>query len=355
VTTPQRTLEHIERCPLCGSIPGKPMMRVRDRNCGLPGQFALVCCSGCGLVMLSPRPARSELRDYYPKEYYAYQAPAPTAPRHRSGLAGRMRDAVRNQVLRDLGYSTPPASGLARLLVPALVPLFRTRGTYGLGIRFPRAVEGGRALDVGCGNGAYLSYLKRHGWHVEGVDLSEAAARSADGAFGIPVRVGAFDELAFARAEYDWVHMSHVIEHLPDPVASLARVFDLLKPGGALYIETPNAESFSLPFCGEFWFPWEAPRHLFVFTPSTLVAALERRGFVVRVMRSRAFQGLYAWEDTYRREHTLGVRLQSRPALSPSAHPRAWLLTGAAGLMRLVRPLSGDILECVAHKPGAAA
>ena len=345
-------LERVAACPLCGSTHSQPIMPVRDRYMGVPGAFGLVRCPGCGLVMLSPRPVTADLRRYYPDDdYVAYQAPESTMPRDRPDLAGRARDAIRAIVLRDLGYATPPVSWLARAFAPVVVPTFRWWGTYGMPMRFPRFVEGGRALDIGCGNGSYLSYLKRHGWGVEGVDLSGAAARAARDAFDITVRVGGFDDVELAPAAYDWIQMHHVIEHLPNPVASLVRVFELLKPGGALYVETPNAESFSLRFCGEFWFPWDAPRHLFVFTPSTLRAALERAGFVVGAMRSRSFAGLFAWEDTLRREEAAGSRLARRPDLSPRASPRAGALGALAGLVRIVRPLSGDVLACVAQKP----
>jgi SAM-dependent methyltransferase len=231
------------------------------------------------------------------------------------------------------------------------MPFFRKAATYGMPMRFPRFVPGARALDIGCGNGFYLSYLKRHGWEVEGVDISEAAAQMAKKTFQIPVHVGEFDSQNLPVRSYDWIHMSHVLEHLPNPVASLARVFALLKPGGGLYVETPNASSFSRRLCGPFWFAWDAPRHLHLFSPSTLRGALNRAGFIVDTMRSTVSPDIFIWEDTYRSEEKIGRFIAPRPALSKRAAPRAYALRALTRIAAIVRPLSGDTLACVAQRP----
>lgn len=219
---------------------------------------------------------------------------------------------------------------------------------YGMAHRFPHYREGGRALDIGCGNGSYLSYLKHYGWSVAGVEMSHAAAGMAKEAFGIDVFVGNVRDAGFSAHSFDFVHMSHVIEHVPDPVDVLRTVSGLLKPTGSLYIETPNEASCGAKACGQLWFPWDPPRHLVVFSPQTLRAAVREAGLKV----SRLWTGhqplLFEWEDTFAQEDE-GCSVEHRPTLRSARRRRAISLSVARRIQRLVHPLSGDILFCTAR------
>ena len=318
----------------------------------LPGEFGLVRCDKCQLIRLSPRPVLHGLGFYYPEDdYYSYQSPATSVGRVSDrGVLNGLRDGVRRAALHSLGYPDPRAISLwerAAYTLPAR--LLRKQALYGWGYRFPQFVPGGRALDIGCGNGIYLSFLKHHGWRVAGVDLSATAAEVAKRTFDIDVFVGDVSESPFDRASFDLVVMSHVIEHLPDPVCTLRFVNGLLKPGGCLYVETPNTESFGRKASGPYWYPWETPRHLCLFAPETLRQALS----IADLRVTRAWTSLWAdhaWEDTYRREEHKDRPLSRRPQLSGVGRLRAALLSLAARITRTFNPMSGDFLHCSAQK-----
>jgi SAM-dependent methyltransferase len=73
----------------------------------------------------------------------------------------------------------------------------------------------------------------------------------------------------------------HVLEHLDDPAAAIARVASLLAPGGRLLIGVPNLASVQASIGRERWYHLDLPRHRTHFTPAGLRALLERHGFAV--------------------------------------------------------------------------
>jgi SAM-dependent methyltransferase len=210
---------------------------------------------------------------------------------------------------------------------------------------FPSWVSNGRALDIGCGNGVFLDRIRRHGWDVLGIDTSPAAAAAARESFGITVHVGELEDAPIQARSFDFIHMSHVIEHLARPVATLRRVAHLLRPGGRLYVETPNIDSLAFRWSREYWFALDAPRHLWLFSPATLARALSQSGFSVAQLRVHG-QPAFDWEATYRREQREGGLLPRRPAVHWWARPRSAALTAATAAAGLLHPRFGDIISC---------
>ena len=342
--------EELPTCPICDSSASKDLGSCRDRLHGLPGEFRLVRCAECSLVRLSPRPVASELHRYYPSDgYYSYRVPETLSSGSR--LAA-LRERVRDTVLDAMGYPVRPLATWQRLVQPAAVRLVRRRALYTYE-GFPRYRAGGRALDIGCGSGIYLSFLRRHGWEVAGVDLSPAAAEAARTGFGIEVFPGPVEEAPFAPESFDHIQMSHVIEHLPDPAATMKHVARLLRPGGTLYVETPNLESFGRRTCGPYWFSWDTPRHLFLFSAPTLRRVLEPAGFRVTRMSTYMFDGLFHLSETYRREEEEGYQRKGLPDTARRRAAAATVRAFAASLSHRVNPLDGDLLACWAAKATA--
>jgi 2-polyprenyl-3-methyl-5-hydroxy-6-metoxy-1,4-benzoquinol methylase len=147
--------------------------------------------------------------------------------------------------------------------------------------RVPVCNGNGKALDVGCGNGMYLLFLKRLGWDVTGFDI-ENHVDSAVSDAGIPVLTGSLESLLPHRGAFALISMWHVLEHLHDPATDLQRIRDLLSPDGTLLIEVPNSESITAKLMRSHWHQWDLPRHLSHFTPDSLVRLLSKTGFRVK-------------------------------------------------------------------------
>lgn len=344
---PTLTMEEVPVCAVCGASGSTSVLACRDRYFGLPGEFQLIRCIGCGLVRLSPRPDEGSLRNYYPdSEYYSFQDVPEIGDMVR--LVGGLRNFIRAVVLASMGYAgSMTATRVGRACGAWLAPL-RARAGYGWP-GFPSYVEGGRALDVGCGNGDFLGVLARHGWDVQGVDTSPAAERAAS-AHGVPVFTGALEDAGFVGESFDFVHMSHSLEHVWDPAVTLATVSRLLRPGGRLYVETPNIDSFAARRCGSYWYALESPRHLWLFGPASLRRTVAQCGLHVSSMRTKTFPS-YLWEATYRGEERDGKLWSKRPRINASAMPRAVGLGALTRVVGRVRPLSRDIICCWALKP----
>lgn len=93
------------------------------------------------------------------------------------------------------------------------------------------------------------------------------------------VSVGGIDALDAVNERYDVITLSHVIEHVGDPNDALLRLQGALKPGGRLWLETPNLGSLGYRLFGRNWRGLEPPRHLVLFNPRSLRESLARAGF----------------------------------------------------------------------------
>lgn len=98
-----------------------------------------------------------------------------------------------------------------------------------------------KVLEIGSGYG-YLTYaLRTCGFDVAGVDLSQAAVSDASRRYGHHFLCADASQLLSASPDaYGAIIMSEVLEHLPDPVATVASIARSLAPGGRLILTTPN-------------------------------------------------------------------------------------------------------------------
>jgi 2-polyprenyl-3-methyl-5-hydroxy-6-metoxy-1,4-benzoquinol methylase len=106
------------------------------------------------------------------------------------------------------------------------------------------AASPGRMLDLGCGDGTVLWLAREHGWHVKGVELFPEHTQLVRDTLGLDVETSDITAYQGERGAWDCVVLTHVLEHLPDPVGALAKIRDLLKPGGMGVLEFPNIDAF---------------------------------------------------------------------------------------------------------------
>lgn len=101
----------------------------------------------------------------------------------------------------------------------------------------------GCLLDVGCAKGVFLDVARHNGWQPVGLEVSSFASQYGRENFDLEVFTGTLAEAPWPDASFDVITMLDVIEHLIDPSSILLQVGRLLKEGGILVIETPNASS----------------------------------------------------------------------------------------------------------------
>lgn len=132
-----------------------------------------------------------------------------------------------------------------------------------------RKVAGRRVLDVGCGQGHFVYAASEAGWDVLGIEPSPSGVGIAR-SFGLPCEVGDVKTApGLTASSFDVVTLIEVIEHVEDPRNVLAGCAALVKPGGVIYLTTPNYASLGRRLLGHDW-PYLAPDHLSYFTPASL-------------------------------------------------------------------------------------
>lgn len=226
-----------------------------ERSCNLCGQknfqvieedekpFRVLRCGNCGLVFVDPLPEMGKLAAHYDPGYY--------------------EEWIKAQQKRR-----------SRIWAERLRKLESYR-------------SGGRLLDVGCGDGAFLLAAKQRGWSVEGTEISTYAAQRASDLLGVLVFNGELSAAPFPENEFDAVTLWHVLEHLADPMSCLLRVNRLLKPGGLVVIAVPNVNDLMMQaayriFKGRrlrLFSVHDREIHLYHFSATTLRAYLKKTGF----------------------------------------------------------------------------
>jgi SAM-dependent methyltransferase len=273
---PAADLEAVARCPACGGDRRELLYDgLSDRVwfCA-GGGWSLHRCLDCSAAFLDPRPDRGSIGRAYASYYtHSDEPPVPGPP------AAHARVSMRNgYVNARYGYDFAPASRLG----PFLTRLFPKKRSFAdRSVRnLHRPSDGGRLLDVGCGQGTFLAEMRDAGWEVEGVEPDPRAAAVAR-ANEIPVVDVSFEDASLAPASFDAVTMNHVIEHFHEPVEALRIARRLLRAGGLVWIATPNLASRGHALFARDWIGLDPPRHLVLFDRSSLTRAVREAGFEV--------------------------------------------------------------------------
>lgn len=188
------------------------------------------------------------------------------------------------------------------------------------------SVHGRRVLDVGCGEGALGSALKRAGAaYVAGIELDSSAAEAARSRLDQLVEGSAAEvDLPFEEGEFDYLVFADVLEHTPDPDLVLARLLPMLAPSGRVVVSVPNTRFYLvlLRLIVDRWSYTDHGirdrTHLRIFTRRSLEAMLRRHGLEIEVMR-RNFR-LYEDQTVIGRFGALATRV-ARRTVAPLLFP----------------------------------
>lgn len=192
----------LHACPVCSHADLSDDLDVPGRWIGAwlfepyRGKLALSRCRNCQLVFVNPRPSSALLSEFYRSEHYVC---------HRLDDPDSMR-AKAEYLLTRIEHHQP---------------------------------ERGLLLDFGCGSGWLLAQARERGWRAMGYDVGQSALEHCR-ARGLPV-TGALDQIDDRAC--DAIVMHHVLEHVEDFSALFEHITRILKPGGRLFVEVPNATS----------------------------------------------------------------------------------------------------------------
>jgi len=129
----------------------------------------------------------------------------------------------------------------------------------------------------------------RYDCSVSGVDFKDLTEQNLEK--GIDFSCGLFYDTTFSGEPFDLVTMWHFLEHDYDPMRSLKKAYDVLKPGGYLIMEVPRLDSASFKLFRDRWPGLQAPQHTVLFDKENFLKFTERTGFeLVDYLARGAFQ-----------------------------------------------------------------
>ncbi|WP_312678764.1 class I SAM-dependent methyltransferase [Stutzerimonas nitrititolerans] len=270
---PEKDLEYLSGCPVCLSREFHIIYKalVDDAFSNAPGVWSLQRCATCEVCYLNPRPTIESIGRAYSSYYTHENIILDSNSRIWGRASSRLRALYGKWKYGFVNNSKWRLLGFLLLFVPTLKASVEREYRH-----LPLRV--GSLLDVGCGDGAYLALVRDCGWKVTGVEPDSLAANNAR-TIGLTV-CGDLSILLDNKELFDVITLSHVIEHVHDPLKTLRDCFDLLRPGGQIWLETPNTDSLVHQEFGEKWRGLEAPRHLVLFNKHTLMSAVNNVGFV---------------------------------------------------------------------------
>jgi methionine biosynthesis protein MetW len=264
-------------CYLCASQGELLYENLEDRVFGCPGQWNFRRCSdpACRLMWMDPMPEKEDIGLAY-SHYYTHE---PDAAIPSGWLHQAYHRMHRSYLGLRFNYGLEGAPRWKRLWGLWMYLLPHRRAEADAQFFYLSSASGSSLLDVGCGNGRAMDLLKTLGWQVEGIDADPNAVQRARSR-GLQVRQGSLEEQSYPDSSFDVIIMSHVIEHVHDPLSLMKECYRILKPGGRLITVTPNAGGWGHARYGCFWRGLEPPRHLHIFSVSSLRLLSLRAGFL---------------------------------------------------------------------------
>lgn len=170
-----------------------------------------------GFFQLDPLPDPDTLSEFYQSRYYDLLRQGGRAPEIRKlldtdGERAEELEWLKATLYQDLGDAIAPH------------------------------LQGREVLDVGCGAGDLIAWLAMQGWNAAGIDpsIDAVAAAKARGVTAHGSTLEAWASMSGNAGRYGAITLVNVLEHVPDPLAVLSALRDLLAPGGAVSFRVPN-------------------------------------------------------------------------------------------------------------------
>lgn len=233
---------NIDKCPVCSATQHRPYLECKDYTVSHK-TFKIVECASCGFKFTSPRPADSELGDYYKSEDYISHSNT------NKGIISKLYHLVRNYTLSQK---------------EALLRKYVSRGTM---------------LDFGCGTGMFLKTCKDKGWKVFGME-PDSGARTIGEGMGLDVKENKQQlESMIADGSLNAISLWHVLEHVTDLKETLDFFKRKISNKGTLFIALPNYTSADAKHYGPHWAAYDLPRHLYHFDLESVSSLLRSHGF----------------------------------------------------------------------------
>lgn len=203
--------------------------------------FELYRCGDCGFLFTQGVPCSAEIGKYYETPDYISHSDS------RKGLVNKIYHLVRAYMLRRK------------------VNLVEREARQ----------QKGRILDIGTGTGYFANAMAQRGWTVEATEKNAAARTFARTHFGLEVK----EQNTSPYNTFNIITLWHVMEHIEDLNHTWQQLHEWLAADGLLIVAVPNSRSYDAQKYQAHWAAYDVPRHLWHFTPDTMVRFGSRHHF----------------------------------------------------------------------------
>lgn len=244
-------------CPLCSSKSITKRFACKDYFA--TGEFFEIYeCKECGFVFTQGVPDEKEIGKYYQSPTYISHSNT------KKGVVDKLYHIVRHIMLRR------------KVNLVKKLTLLRT----------------GKLLDYGAGIGYFADAMQKSGWHVTAIEKSAQAREHAKQNLGIEI----LPEESLSELEdgsFNAVSLWHVMEHIQNLDLFWEHLWRILDDSGIAIIAVPNNSSYDAEYYREHWAAYDAPRHLWHFTHSTIMKLGDKHGFILERRYPMPFDGFY--------------------------------------------------------------
>ena len=249
-------------CRICDFSGDSPVYTAREMMYGFREEFNYFQCAQCKCLQILEFP--SDMSRYYPQDYFSIsQNPENLYSSPLVSWARRARDSY--SVLNEGTWGR-----LIRLFYPECLDM--------ASLRHLKLTRKKRIVDVGCGTGFLLYYLREAGFEnllgVEPHIIDDIRYSN-----GLVIKKSMLNELGESQ---DIIMFHHSFEHMPNPIETLDRVYQLMSAGGTCMIRIPLVSSEAWEKYGVNWIQLDAPRHFFLYSIQSLKILAERTKFKIK-------------------------------------------------------------------------
>jgi 2-polyprenyl-3-methyl-5-hydroxy-6-metoxy-1,4-benzoquinol methylase len=335
------------KCFVCDSDGLELYTKQQDKLFGAPGYWNINKCSNkaCGLLWLNPMPIVEDIGEAY-RNYYTHNAMAQAS----TSWSARAYRYIKNCYLASrFGYTKAVNQFSTLQKILGLIMYFHPgrRADVDFSVMHVPFKKNGHLLEIGCGSGAMLSIMQALGWQVEGIEVDPVGVKVAR-AKGLNVHLGDIYSKHYADNCFDAITLSHVIEHVHDPVGLIRECARILKLGGVLSMVTPNSASLGHLIYKSSWLHLDPPRHLHIFNLSVLETIVTKLDLKIEISKTiiRDANGLFIACRSIRNTGTFVMGSDAGIALKFWARTMQML----EWAILKVRPLSGEEVLLVVRK-----
>jgi 2-polyprenyl-3-methyl-5-hydroxy-6-metoxy-1,4-benzoquinol methylase len=247
---------HYTSCPVCSSTDINPLITLNDYSISKE-QFVIWQCADCTLRFTQDIPDEASVGRYYQSEDYISHSNT------QKGFINKAYQVVRSRTLKQKAK---------------LIKSFTK--------------ENGNILDIGAGTGAFLNTMKQEDWNVVGIEPDAGARSQAKSLFGLKLQEpSSLNDLD--ASTFDAITMWHVLEHVHQLHHYVERLKDLIKQDGKIFIAVPNYTSLDAQLYGNYWAGYDAPRHLYHFSPQSMQKLMQLHGLKIIEKKPMWFDSFY--------------------------------------------------------------